>query len=120
MSPVSTMLSSIHPAVGTVELPGGVLVPFAEQGDGGGVPVVLLHGRAGSWRSFASVLQHLPASVHAFAPTQRGRADSGDLARDVVRFLDRAGLDAVILCGHASGADVAARVVRDHPHRVRA
>ncbi len=54
-----------------VELPHGVELPYVEQGDPSGVPLLLLHGFADSWHSFELVLPHLPASIHAFALTQR-------------------------------------------------
>jgi alpha-beta hydrolase superfamily lysophospholipase len=41
-----------------------------------GVPVILLHGITDSWRSFEPVLPHLPASIRAFALSQRGHGDS--------------------------------------------
>jgi pimeloyl-ACP methyl ester carboxylesterase len=36
----------------SIELPKQVKLPFVEQGDSSGVPVLLLHGFAGSWRAF--------------------------------------------------------------------
>ena len=38
--------------------------------------MLLLHGVSDSWRSFEPVLPHLPASLHAFALSQRGHGDS--------------------------------------------
>jgi pimeloyl-ACP methyl ester carboxylesterase len=72
-------------------------LPYVEQGDADGVPVVLLHGVTDSWRSFEPVLPHLPDSIRAIAVTQRGHGDapkpeSGylieDLAGDVVALMD--------------------------------
>src|SRR5215208_938620 len=60
------------PIVQSVELPNRVTLPYVEQGDPSGVPVVLLHAIADSWRSFERVLSDLPESIHAFALTQRG------------------------------------------------
>jgi non-heme chloroperoxidase len=59
-----------------VELPSRVKLPYVEQGDPSGVPVVLLHGFLDSWRSFEPMLSHLPESIHAFALTQRGHGDA--------------------------------------------
>ena len=39
----------IAPVVRSVELPSGIQLPFVEQGDPAGVPVVLLHGITDSW-----------------------------------------------------------------------
>jgi pimeloyl-ACP methyl ester carboxylesterase len=43
-------------ATNSVELPQGVRLPYVEQGDPLGVPVLLLHGITDSWRSFERVL----------------------------------------------------------------
>ena len=64
------------PAIKCVELPNRVKLPYVEQGDSSGVPVLLLHGVTDSWRSFERVLPHLPASIRAFALTQRGHGDA--------------------------------------------
>src|SRR3712207_4230490 len=94
----------------SVELPNGVKLPYVEQGDPSGVPVVLLHGVTDSWRSFEPVLPHLPASIHAYALTQRGHGDaerpaSGyrpqDLAADVAAFMDALGLESAVIVGHS-------------------
>jgi hypothetical protein len=55
-----------------LELPSGIGLPFVEQGDRSGVPVLLVHGYTDSWRSSEGVLAHLPGSVRALALTQRG------------------------------------------------
>jgi len=54
----------------------GVTLPYVEQGDPGGVPVVLLHGYSDSWRSWELLLAEPPDDVHAFAITQRGHGDA--------------------------------------------
>ena len=79
---VSIQLSEAAPRIAltsdvkSVKLSNGVTLPYVEQGDPSGVPVVLLHGITDSWRSFAPVLPSLPASIHAFALTQRGHGDA--------------------------------------------
>ena len=60
----------------TVELPNQVKIPYVEQGNSSGIPLLLLHGYADSWRSFELVLPHLPESIHPFALTQRGHGDA--------------------------------------------
>ena len=75
-----------------IALPTGVTLPYVSSGSSTGVPVVLLHGVIDSWQSFATVLPHLPASIRAFALTQRGHGEAdrpaagygmGDFAADV-------------------------------------
>jgi pimeloyl-ACP methyl ester carboxylesterase len=108
------------------ELAGGVRLPYVEQGDPDGVPVVMLHGVTDSWRSFAPVLPHLPSSVRAFAVTQRGHGDASrpgdyaldDYAGDVAGFMDAVGLESAVLVGHSMGTIVASRFAIAHPERV--
>jgi non-heme chloroperoxidase len=115
------------PDVKRVELPNGVGLPYVERGGPTGVPVLFLHGFADSWRSFELVLPHLPASIHAFAVTQRGHGDASqpatgygvrDFASDVVGFMDATRLRRVVLVGHSMGSAVAQRFAIDHPDRL--
>ncbi len=114
------------PVMKSVELPNGVAVPYAEQGDTSGYPVVLLHAIADSWRSFERVLSDLPESIHAFALTQRGHGDasrpargyhSRDFAEDLAAFMDALHLEAAFVVGGSSGGFVARRFAIDHPER---
>jgi non-heme chloroperoxidase len=114
------------PVVKSVELSTQVKLPYAEQGDASGVPVLLLHGFADSWRSFELVLPHLPESIHAFALTQRGHGDASrsaagygvrDFAADVAAFQDALHLRRAVIVGHSMGSGVALRFAIDHPDR---
>jgi non-heme chloroperoxidase len=115
------------PVVQSVELPSRVKLPYVEQGDPSGVPVVFLHAIADSWRSFERVLSDLPESIHAFAVTQRGHGDasrpkrgyhSRDFAADLAAFMDALHLDAAVVVGGSSGGFVARRFAIDHPERI--
>jgi non-heme chloroperoxidase len=110
---------------GTVQLPNRVVLPYAVQGSSG-IPLLLVHAVGDSWRSFERVLDHLPASVHAFAVTLRGHGDasrpesgyrSSDFAGDLVGFLDATGVKAAVIVGGSSGGLVAQRFSIDHPDR---
>lgn len=110
----------------SVELPNQIKLPYVEQGDASGVPVLLLHGFAGSWHSFERVLAHLPGSIHALAPTLRGHGDASrpaagyglpDFAADVAAFMQALDLEAAVLVGHSMGSAVALRFAIDHPGR---
>jgi pimeloyl-ACP methyl ester carboxylesterase len=105
----------------------GVRVPYAEQGDGDGVPVVFLHPYADSQRFFELALPDLPAGIHAYLPTQRGHGDADkppsgyslqELSGDVAAFLDTVGVRRAVVVGHSSGGYVAQRFALDHPDRV--
>jgi pimeloyl-ACP methyl ester carboxylesterase len=114
------------PAVQSIELPNQIELQYVEQGDPSGVPVLLLHGFADSWRSFERVLAHLPKSIHAFALTQRGHGEASrpttgyryrDFAADLAALIDVLGLHAAVIVGHSSGGAVAQRFAIDLPTR---
>jgi non-heme chloroperoxidase len=102
-------------------------LPYVEQGDATGVPVLMLHGVTDSWRSFEPVLPHLPEDIRAIAVTLRGHGDapkpeSGylieDLAGDVVGLMDELELERAIVVGHSMGSWVARQIAIEHPDRV--
>jgi rifampin ADP-ribosylating transferase len=111
----------------SARLPDGTFLPYVEQGDRSGVPVVMLHAVAESWRSWSRLLPHLPRDVHAIALTQRGHGEADkpaegyrlpQAADDVVAFLDALGIGAAVVAGTSSGGLVAQQVAVDHPRRV--
>jgi pimeloyl-ACP methyl ester carboxylesterase len=117
---------SAEPTIKSVELPNGIRLPYAENGDPAGTPVLLLHGYTDSWRSFEPVLPHLPESLRAIALSQRGHGDAdrpaagyraADLAADLAAFADTLGLGPAIVVGNSMGAQVAQRFAIDHPQR---
>ena len=111
-----------------VDLPGGLRLPYAEQGDPAGSPVLFVHAIGDSWRSFELVLAQLPSSVHAFAPALRGHGDASrpatgydprDFAADLAAFMDALALTKAVVVGGSSGGFVARWLALDHPERVR-
>jgi len=112
----------------SITLPTHVTLPYVEQGDSAGVPVLLLHGVTDSWRSFERVLPHLPSSLHVFALSQRGHGDAErpltgysfhDFAADAAAFIDTLQLGPVVLVGHSMGSGVAQRFALNYPDRLR-
>jgi non-heme chloroperoxidase len=111
-----------------VELPTGVSIDYAEQGDPDGVPALFLHGATDSRRSWDPVLPHLPRSIRAIVPSQRGHGDSGrpehagygheDMAADAVALIEALDLGPVFLVGHSMGAWIAERVAINRPDLV--
>jgi len=104
----------------------GVRTPYAEQGDPQGTPLVLVHAVGDSHRIFEGLLEHLPASIHAFAPTLRGHGDaskppsgyrSNDFAADLAAFMDATHIGAAVIAGASSGGLVAQRFALDLPER---
>ena len=113
-------------AVRSARLPNQVKLPYAEQGDPSGFPLLLLHGYTDSWRSFERVLSNLPDSIRAFALTQRGHGDASrptagygvsDFVADLAEFMDALHLDAAVVAGGSSGGLIARRFAVDHPQR---
>jgi non-heme chloroperoxidase len=114
------------PLVKAVELPNRVTLPYAEQGDPAGVPMLFLHGFTDSWRAFELVLPHLRKSIRAIAMTQRGHGDAScpatgyrirDFAADLTAFMDALRLGAAVIVGDSMGGVVAQRFAIDHPER---
>jgi pimeloyl-ACP methyl ester carboxylesterase len=108
---------------------GDVELPYVDVGPGDGDPVVLAHAYADSWRSFERVLVHLPSSVRAITPTQRGHGDAskpasgyriGDFAADLLALLDRLEVERGVLVASSSAVFTVEQVCLDHPERVRA
>src|SRR5919202_257834 len=106
---------------------GAVRLPVIARGDADGVPLVLLHGLSDSGPSFEPLLAHLPPSIRALAVTLRGHGDAPkpaggygveQLAADVVRVLDDAGVEGAVVAGHSMGSIVATRLALDAPERV--
>jgi non-heme chloroperoxidase len=119
--------TKIKPTVESIELPNRVKLQYVEQGDHAGTPVLFLHGITDSWHSFEPVLPHLPASIRAFALSQRGHGDSGrptsgyhprDFAADVVAFMDAFNLKQAVIAGHSMGSHIAQRFALDYPERI--
>lgn len=115
-----------EPAVRNAELSDGLRLPYMEQGDPLGMPVLFLHGITDSWRSFELALPHLPPSIRALVLTQRGHGDASrpvggyhpnDFAGDVVAFLDRLGIDRTVIVGHSMGSVIGQIVAARHPER---
>jgi pimeloyl-ACP methyl ester carboxylesterase len=104
-----------------------IKLPYVEQGDATGVPVLMLHGTTDSWRSFEPVLPHLPDDIRAIAVTHRGHGDapkpeSGyrieDFAGDAVDLMDQLGIERAVVVGHSMGAWIAQRLLIDHSERL--
>jgi non-heme chloroperoxidase len=107
-------------------LANGLKLPYAEQGDRSGVPVVFLHAFADSWRSFERVLPCLPRSIRAIAPTQRGHGDADrpgsgygveDFTADLGAFMEAIGLEAAVIVASSSASLTAQRFAAQHPGR---
>jgi pimeloyl-ACP methyl ester carboxylesterase len=80
---------------------------------GEGMPVVFLHGLAGSAGDWEPTLEIVSDGARAIAPAlplsqAAGEASVAALSDWVAGFLDRLGVDRAVFAGHALGAHVAA------------
>lgn len=117
----------IAPRFARVQLATGPTIHYAVQGPADGPVVILLHGFSDSWYSWSPLLPLLPESWSVYALTQRGHGDSdrpaGDyspptFARDVLAFMDAAGIERASIVGHSLGGIVAQHVAAAAPERV--
>jgi non-heme chloroperoxidase len=115
----------------TLMLDGQLALEYVEQGQRSArrPSLVMLHGITDSWRSFETVLPHLPRQQHVIALTQRGHGGStksaashtsADFTADVLAAIEALDLDRPVLVGHSMGAHHALRVAVDAPERLRA
>jgi pimeloyl-ACP methyl ester carboxylesterase len=116
-------------AVHRVRLDTGVTLTYAETGDSGGTPVLLLHAWVESRRCFDRLIPLLPETVHCFAIDLRGHGDSDkpeegyeltDFAADVTSFITACDLSGVVLVGSSSGGYIAQQVAIASPREVSA
>ena len=121
------MAGSYHLQFGQVRLPSGVRLAYAEQGDPGGPALILLHGYSDSWFSFSRILPLLNPGYHVYALDLRGHGDSdrpaggyamGELAGDVLAFMDDRSLARATIVGHSMGSLVAQQMAAQAPKRV--
>ena len=99
---------------------------YLEQG--GGAPVILVHGNWGSSAWWEPVLARLPDGRRALAPDLRGRGQTrgpdsdygiASMAKDILAFADALGLERFDLVGHSLGSCVAMEIALTHPERLR-
>lgn len=112
---------------GFVRLKSGPRIHYAEHGDPGGQPVVMVHGWPDSWFSFSRVMPLLPGKLRSIAFDQRGFGESDhpdagyaipELATDVVELLDALEIERATLVGHSYGSFVARQAAIAAPQRV--
>jgi pimeloyl-ACP methyl ester carboxylesterase len=102
-----------------------------QQRNGSGIPVVLLHGLTATHRYVvmgSKALERAGHDVLTYDARGHGASDPApggpeaytyaDLAGDLVRVLDEAGLERAVLAGASMGAHTALRVALEHPERV--
>ncbi|XVS67066.1 alpha/beta fold hydrolase [Actinosynnema sp. CA-299493] len=104
-------------------------IDIAYDDEGGGVPVLLVHGHPFNRSMWRPQVDRLRSRYRVVAPDLRGYGEStvvpgktplSVFADDLIGLLDRLGLDRVVLCGLSMGGQIAMELHRSHPSRVRA
>lgn len=101
--------------------PSGPVPPFVRTGAGS--PLVLLHGLTGTWRVWTPLLPALSAEHDVLAPTLLGHGTGtayeegaelslSDLADDVERAMDEAGIETAHVVGNSLGGWVSLELAR--------
>lgn len=100
---------------------------YAEYGDPGGTPLLLLHGMPRDSGSWAGVAPELASAGHrVLAPDLRGHGRSArtdsysleEMREDVRQLADVLGLDRFVLGGHSMGGTVATLFAERYPGRL--
>jgi esterase len=98
---------------------------FQEYGQG--EPVIILHGLFGSSTNWQSIGRKLAGQYHVFAVDQRnhgnsphaGQMDYGNMADDILDFMEQHGLRETNVLGHSMGGKTAMQLALSHPARVQ-
>jgi pimeloyl-ACP methyl ester carboxylesterase len=108
----------------------GVRLFYTDDGPSGeGTPLLLVHGWGADGHEWSWHLPQLSADYRVIAPDLRGHGYSSvpasgfhprDMAGDLLRLLDRLGIDQAIAIGHSMGAQIVSILAVEHPSRVRA
>lgn len=102
------------------------LLASRKLAEGGGVPVIVLHGLLGSSRNWVGFGKSMDGVAPVFGLDIRNHGASfhaasmeyPEIVGDVVRWLDAEGMDRVRVIGHSMGGKVAMVLATRYPRRV--
>lgn len=106
----------------------GVTIHYGEGPDHG-PPLLLLHGQASDWKSYARVLPALAEHYHVLAPDIHGHGgtdrtpdkySAGAIGRDLAAFIREVIGQPAVVAGHSSGGLLAVWLAANEPELVRA
>jgi pimeloyl-ACP methyl ester carboxylesterase len=130
-----SVLEKAEPSAAPWPLPPGVKTmrvngyPMAYVEEGAGVPVVLVHGTNGDYRSWAPQMEPLGAHHRAISVSLRhyypepwdgeGEFSARQHVDDVIAFIEGLGAGRVFLVGHSRGGHVSTHVALRRPDLLR-
>ena len=105
----------------------GISLKYIDSSEPRGMPLILIHGIADSWRAFDLLLPYLDKSIRIIAPTLRGHGDSDkpesgydseEMADDMAELMDKLMIDKAVVLGASSGGLVARSLALRYPEKV--
>jgi 2-hydroxy-6-oxonona-2,4-dienedioate hydrolase len=106
----------------SVELSNGEKIAYRQSGNGY-IPLLLIHGNLGSSLIWDTFMDNLPGNCRAYAIDLRGFGESTynkpaatikELAEDIKLFVDKLGLQNLVVCSWSAGGAVAMQFAVDH------
>lgn len=106
----------------------GISLKYVDEGEPGGIPLILIHGIGDSWHSFTLLFPHLNG-FRIVAPTLRGHGDSDKpdlgydsniMADDMITIMDGLKIDKAVVLGASSGGLAARDLAIRYKDRVSA
>ncbi len=93
---------------------------------GSGDPLIILHGLFGSLDNWHSIAKHLSNTYKVYLVDLRNHGKSphvlamtyGEMANDLIEFMDQQGLKAANIAGHSMGGKAAMQLALTKPQRV--
>ncbi len=95
-------------------------VPYIETGDGGGPPLLFLHGTLGAGDIWWQQIRVLAPAHRIVAPTYPRTEGLADLANRILGLMDALGIDRFIPIGTSMGGYLAQYLVAHRPERIAA
>jgi pimeloyl-ACP methyl ester carboxylesterase len=105
-------------------LTAGIYYSVSELGQPGAQPIILVHGAGGSFLGWHNHIRRMPGyniyaldlPGHGKSPGE-GRQSLSAYARDIVQFMQAAGIYQATLMGHSLGGMISLKAVLDYPDR---
>jgi pimeloyl-ACP methyl ester carboxylesterase len=105
-----------------------VVLSYRTVGDPGARPMVLLHGSGSGGSTWSATAEAFADRWRVYTPDLRGYGNSswpGEYSLEVMRddvlaFIDKLGLEHVVVIGHSMGAVIAYLAAERLPHRIDA